>query len=313
MDRWHRNPTPSSGGIAVFFAAAAIYCVLFLGQQDAIALGAAALWLLGLIDDRVRLRPSLKLLGQCAVCAAIVGTGIVFHPTASLVFNVLFSFVWLVGITNAFNLIDNMDGLCAGVAVIIAGFRFCLLTWSGNWADANLCLLIAAVYMGFLVLNYSPARIFMGDCGSMLAGFTLAALTIASPLPHTKAFVAGVFYPALTFTYPIFDTALVSVLRNMAGRPISVGGRDHSSHRLVSLGLSESRVVQILWVLTAVGSSLALVVHWIPMAAAAVSGLVFVALTAFGVFLAALPASPLPSGSRVVKLFQVHDFPGAGA
>ena len=292
-DRWHRNPTPSSGGIAIFGAAATAYCIWFRGAHLPIALGVASLWLLGLLDDRIRLRPALKLLGQCLVAGAVVLSGVVFHGTSVALVNVVVSFVWLVGATNAFNLIDNMDGLCAGVTVIIAGSRFFLLATAGNWSDANLCALIGAAYAGFLILNYSPARIFMGDCGSMLAGFSLAALAIDTPLAHTKVFMAGIFYPALTFIYPVFDTLLVSVLRKFAGRPISVGGRDHSSHRLVSLGLSDSRVVWILWALTAAGCAIGLMVRAMPLGLLAIGGLLCVGLAVFGIFLASLPAFPL--------------------
>jgi UDP-GlcNAc:undecaprenyl-phosphate GlcNAc-1-phosphate transferase len=236
----------------------------------------------------------------------VVGSGIVFHATGSDVFNLVFSVVWLVGITNAFNLIDNMDGLCAGVAIIIAGLRFSLLAVRGDWNDANLCVLIGAAYAGFLVWNYKPAKIFMGDCGSMFAGFSLAALTIATPVAHTKAFVAGILYPVLTFMYPIFDTMLVSVLRKIAGRPISHGGRDHSSHRLVMLGLSEQRVVWTLWLLTALGSGIGLMVHWTPAVMAAAGAILLIVLLAFGVFLSALPvysglgANSLASRARLL-------------
>jgi UDP-GlcNAc:undecaprenyl-phosphate/decaprenyl-phosphate GlcNAc-1-phosphate transferase len=293
-DRWHRVPTPSSGGIAIFVTLAFAYAAWFPGRHVPIVMGAAGLWLLGLLDDLFRLPPWAKLLGQVAASALVIASGVVFHATPWPAFNIAFSFLWLVGITNAFNLIDNMDGLSAGVVTIIGTFRFLLLANSGDWADANLCAVIAAAYAGFLLLNRNPARIFMGDCGSMLAGFSLAALTIASPLAHTKAFVAGVFYPALTFTYPIFDTMLVSVLRKAAGRPISVGGRDHSSHRLVSTGLTESRAVAILWGLTAGGSAVGLLVHSMPMVFLFAGSFLVVVFAVFGIFLATLPAYPLP-------------------
>ena len=292
-DRWHRNPTPSSGGIAIFAATTLGYALWFPGQHAAVAIGAASLWLLGLVDDLLRLPPWVKLLGQGAASAFVVASGVIFHATSSDAFNLAFSFLWLVGITNAFNLIDNMDGLCAGVTVIIAVFRFSLLALAGSWTDANLCALVAAAYAGFVILNRNPARIFMGDCGSMLAGFSLAGLTIASPLAHTKVFAAGVSYSALTFAYPIFDTILVSILRRAAGRPISVGGRDHSSHRLVSTGITEGRAVAILWVLTAVGSAIGLMVRSMPVAFLAAGGMLALALAVFGLFLATLPAYPL--------------------
>ncbi len=298
-DRWHRQPTPSSGGIAIFMAIAAAYCIWFPGRHLAIALGSAAIWMLGLADDKLRLPPLAKLAGQCVIGAAVVASGVVFPATQSPAFNLAFSFLWLVGMANAFNLIDNMDGLCAGVAVIISLFRVFLLASSGNWDDAWLAGLVGAAYCGFLFWNYRPARIFMGDCGSMLAGFSLAALTIAGPPAHTKAFAAGLFYPALTFTYPIFDTALVSILRKLAGRPISVGGRDHSSHRLVLAGLTESRTVWILWMLTASGCGVGLMARAMPFGVAIAGCLLGVALVIFGIFLATLPVYPLPLGNSI--------------
>ena len=285
-DRWHKKPTPSSGGIAILFAAAPIYVILFRGQHIAIASGALALWTLGLIDDRVRLRPAVKLAGQCVVSASVVASGVVFHATPYEALNIRLSFSWLVGITNAFNLIDNMDGLCAGVTVIIAGFRYFLLSAGGDWGEAELCALVAGVYAGFLVCNYRPASIFMGDCGSMLAGFSLAALTIATPITHTNSVIANLFSPALTFAYPIFDTMLVFVLRKVAHRSIFEGGKDHSSHRLALLGLGEARAVVILWTLTAVGSAIALLAEWMPMGLIFGGPLLFGLLAVFGRFLA---------------------------
>lgn len=288
QDRWHKRPTPSGGGVSIFIAVAFVYLTWFRGEYTGIAMGASAMWLLGLLDDIYRLTPWGKLIGQSLISVFVVFTGVLFHATPWLPANYLLSVLWLVGITNAFNLIDNMDGLCAGVTVTIALFRFSLLAARGDWTDAQLVLLIAAAYGGFLCWNYRPARIFMGDCGSMLAGFVLAALTIATPIAHTKAFLAGLFYPALTFTYPIFDLLLVSLLRKLGGRPISAGGRDHSSHRMTYLGLSETKTVWMLWLLTAFGSTAGLFVHSVPanlLIAACAIGTVVVA---FGLLLAVL-------------------------
>lgn len=300
-DRWHRNPTPNSGGVAIFLSCAAIYALAGAGQYRAVALGAASICLLGFLDDRVQLRPLVKLLCQCLISLAVVLSGVVFPATPWHFANLAFSLLWIVGITNAFNLIDNMDGLCAGVAIIIAGFRFWLLAASGFWQDALLCAILGAALGGFLVFNYRPAKIFMGDCGSMFAGFTLAALAIASPLAHTKVFLAGFFYPALSFAYPIFDTLLVSILRKAAGRKISVGGRDHSSHRLASLGLPEHRVVWIFWSLTAVGCAVGLMIHWMPLQVVAPIGFLVASLTMFGIFLATLPPYQIPRDGPILS------------
>jgi UDP-GlcNAc:undecaprenyl-phosphate GlcNAc-1-phosphate transferase len=302
-DRWHKAPTPDTGGVAIFLSCAAAYLAVFRGQYTWIAAGAVVLAAAGFLDDRFQLRPIVKLSVQVLVAALVVSSGVIFPATSFYFVNALFSLLWIVGITNAFNLIDNMDGLCAGVALIICVFRILFLAASGHWLDAQLFAVLAAAFAGFLVFNLHPARIFMGDCGSMFAGFTLAALTIAGPLPYTKAFLAGVFYPALTFTYPIFDTVLVSVLRRAAGRPISVGGRDHSSHRLASLGMTERKAVAILWGLTAAGSLAALLANWMPKAVIAIGALLVAGVSMMGVFLGTLPAYSLPQGAPLISSF----------
>src|ERR1039458_847367 len=135
---------------------------------------------------------------------------------------------------------------------------------------------------------------FRSDCGSLPAGFALGALTLAGPAPHKGLLLTGFFYPALTFAYPIFDTALVSVLRKLTGRPISLGGRDHSSHRLASLGLDQRQVVWILWLLTAFGASLGIMIHLMPDALFAAGALLLGMLSMLALSLAKLPGYPLP-------------------
>jgi len=293
-DRWHAVPTPSSGGLAIFLSCAAAYWLTYPGRYPRIALAVAALWIFGFLDDRRRFRPAFKLAVQVTAAGFVVLGGVVFPATPWYPLNVALSMFWMVMITNAFNLIDNMDGLCAGVVIIIALFRSSLLAAEGLQADAGLCAILAAAFAGFLIFNYHPARIFMGDCGSLPAGFALAALTLAGPAPHKGLLLTGFLYPALTCAYPIFDTALVSILRRLTGRPISQGGRDHSSHRLASQGLDQRQVVWVLWLLTALGSSLGIVIHRMPDALFAAGGLLLAFLVLFGLSLARLPGYPLP-------------------
>ncbi len=300
-DRWHLNPTPNSGGVAIFLSCAAVYLVAFRNVHRSVAIGAAAICVLGFVDDRIQLRPAVKFGAQCLISLGVVLSGIVFPGTPWYTLNVVLTLLWIVGITNAFNLIDNMDGLCAGVAIIICVFRFGLLAADGHWDDAFLGAMIGAGFLGFLVFNYRPAKIFMGDCGSMFAGFSLAALAIASPIPNTRVFLAGVFSPALAFTYPIFDTLLVSVLRRAAGRKISVGGRDHSSHRLAALGISEQKVVWMLWALTALGSAIGVLARWMPIPVIAGIAILAGALTMFAVFLGTVPPYQFSGDSELVR------------
>lgn len=293
-DRWHAKATPSSGGLAIFLSCGAAYWLICPGRHPRIALAVAALWILGFLDDRLQLSPRVKLTIQVCAAAFVVLGGVIYPITPWYLVNVAASMFWLVMITNAFNIIDNMDGLCAGVIIIICLFRACLLASEGFRVEANLCAILAAAFAGFLVFNYHPARIFMGDCGSLPAGFALGALTLAGPAPSNGLVLAGFFYPALTCAYPIFDTALVSALRKLTGRPISVGGRDHSSHRLASQGLDQRQVVCILWLLTAFGSSMGMVVHLLPSALFAAGGMLIALLCPFALSLATLPSYPKP-------------------
>jgi UDP-GlcNAc:undecaprenyl-phosphate GlcNAc-1-phosphate transferase len=299
VDRWHAQPTPNTGGLAILISAACCYWLFSERQHPLIAICAALISILGFVDDRVQLRPSLKLAGQAAAAVAVVAGGVVFQATPWGWANVAVTLLWIVGITNAFNLIDNMDGLCAGVAIIICGSRFVFALQNGDLTGALPLAVIAGAILGFLVFNYNPAQIFLGDCGSMFIGFSLATLAVAGPVPRTRVFAATLFYPALAFLYPIFDTALVSVLRRIAGRPVSVGGRDHSSHRLVSLGLTERKAVWLLWMLAAGGAALGLLTYTLPIGVLAIAILMLLGVSVFGIFLGTLPGFALPEGAPV--------------
>src|SRR5215831_534760 len=160
-DRWHRCVTPNTGGVAVLFACALVYLFALRGLHTAVVLAAAAMSIIGFVDDRIRLRALPKFLAQCALAAAVVWSGAVFHASPWHAVNVAFSFFWIVGITNSFNLIDNIDGLSAGVTIIISLFRVFALADSGFWPDASLAAVLAGAFAGFLLFNYHPARIFM--------------------------------------------------------------------------------------------------------------------------------------------------------
>jgi UDP-GlcNAc:undecaprenyl-phosphate GlcNAc-1-phosphate transferase len=153
---------------------------------------------------------------------------------------------WIVGITNAFNLLDNMDGLCAGVGAIAVVF-LSLLFW-GTAPDAALIALIAAGALGaFLIFNFNPASIFMGDCGSLVIGFIIAVLSLYFSETQAANSLSNFTVPLMLLLVPIFDTTLVTLIRLLSGRKASIGGKDHTSHRLVLMGFSERRAVLFLY------------------------------------------------------------------
>jgi len=304
-DRWHSRPTALSGGIALFAGTLAGWAAVgSVGQLDAIALPAIAMFLLGLVDDRLRLRPHVKFIGQVAAVAALILGGVRFQALPSVIALPL-TFVWVIGITNAINLLDNMDGLAAGVSAISAVTMaiFSLTQGSGEMAATSLAL--AGACAAFLIYNFQPARIFMGDCGSMFLGFSLASLAVLGTYRSAPNLALSLFVPVAILAVPIFDTALVSIVRTLHGRPISLGGRDHSSHRLVALGLSERSTVLLFYGLSALFGALALATVRLPLLTvglvAAVLSLVLVALGIYLGLIRVYPAGQDPP-ARVLVL-----------
>jgi len=215
--------------------------------------GALVMFSVGLIDDIVgeRLPVGLKFAGQCVAAAIPVACGIHVEFTDIAALNVVMSFLWILGISNAFNLLDNMDGLAAGVAVCSALIFFLNAVALG---EIFLCLILAAfagALAGFLRFNLHPAKVFMGDGGALFIGYTLSSLTIlehyVSPASST---LFPVLMPAFVLAVPLIDTLSVIAIRVHEGRPIYRGDRCHLSHRLVDSGLAEPQAVKLLFLLT---------------------------------------------------------------
>jgi UDP-GlcNAc:undecaprenyl-phosphate GlcNAc-1-phosphate transferase len=170
----------------------------------------------------------------------------------------LLGIFWMVGITNAINLLDNMDGLAGGISLISCVFLASTFVMNGQGPEAMVVLMLAGAVLGFLLFNFHPASIFMGDCGSMFLGFMLGGVVLLNDYGRSGNLVAVLTTPVLILLIPIFDTCLVSVTRKLSGRPASQGGKDHSSHRLVALGMTEPRAVLTLYGLAALSGSLTL-------------------------------------------------------
>ncbi len=254
-DRWHSQPTPTLGGIGMFLAfSVAMLAAVLLGQaEDAwperwgLLAGAAIMFGMGLYDDFKRIKPPTKLAGQILAATVVIFFGsntIEFFPWP--IANIILTFIWLVGITNAINLLDNMDGLAGGVSLVAAGVLAYFFYQGGDLGLLAPAGALAGAVLGFLVFNFPPAKIFMGDSGSMFLGFTLAALAIARRTQASNVFaVIGV--PTLIFLLPILDTTLVTVTRLLRGQSPAQGGTDHTSHRLIAFGLTERQAVLVLY------------------------------------------------------------------
>ena len=160
--------------------------------------------------------------------------------------NIVLTFFWLVGITNAINLLDNMDGLAGGISLITALILSYFFWQAGNFSLFLFSMALAGALLAFLIFNYPPASIFMGDSGSLFIGFTLAALAIAQR-PQASNVFAVMAVPTLLFLLPILDTSLVTITRLLRGQSPAQGGSDHTSHRLVAFGLSERQTLSVLY------------------------------------------------------------------
>lgn len=259
-DRWHRQPTPNLGGVGIFLAVfiSVLVSALLRGQGSSIHWGllacAAFVWVLGLYDDLRELTPPVKLLGQLVAASLVIFLGYqtsfftpkIANSILAQLPNLVLTFFWLVGITNAINLIDNIDGLAGGISLITAAFLSYFFWRSGETGLMTFSLAIAGSLLGFLVFNFPPASIFMGDSGSQFLGFTLAVLAIARQPQASNVFaVLGV--PTLLFMLPILDTSLVMITRLLRGQSPAQGGRDHTSHRLIAFGLTERQTLLVLY------------------------------------------------------------------
>jgi UDP-GlcNAc:undecaprenyl-phosphate GlcNAc-1-phosphate transferase len=308
-DRWHSSPVPRPGGPAIVATVLLGIGVLlphpWSPEIVGLIVGGLCVFGVGLLDDIVDLpnTPKLTMLILVAVVPLFFGIRFRFGPP---LIAVPLALLWILGVTNAVNWLDNMDGLTAGVGAIAATTVAVLAL---SWADpvgGILGALVAGACGGFLYFNRSPARIFMGDSGSGFLGFTLAVLALAGTAAHVRNVLLAVIVPALVLSVPIFDTAIVTMSRTFHGRRLFQGGRDHPSHRLVVLGLSERSAVFVLWGLSALSAAVAIVTagiaFWTGIAFSGVLACAFAALglVLLGVHVYQEPAPGVVPEGRVV-------------
>lgn len=247
--RAHTRTTPLLGGVAIYVASLAALVLFgdrfYVGQMVGIFLGATIVSFLGIWDDRAGLRPFVKLFGQSVAALLLVAADVRINFLHNEVLNIAVTILWVVAITNAFNLLDNMDGLSGGIAAVSCAFFFLLAASSGQFLVASLAAALLGACLGFLYYNFNPASIFMGDTGSLFLGFTIAALAIKLRFENFD-FVTWMV-PVLVLGVPIFDTSLVVVSRLRRGlNPLTTPGKDHVSHRLVALGWTSRESVMAL-------------------------------------------------------------------
>ena len=311
-DRWHKKPTAMLGGVAIWLTVVISYLIFIpTTVYGWVIIGASTfLFLVGLADDLIHTKPYQKLIGQVMGSAFIIYYGLSLPWTSYQSLNMALTIFWLIGITNAVNLLDNMDGLAAGIAIIASSFLALSFLSSNQTNEAFMLVVFAAALLGFLVYNSNPASIFMGDSGSMFIGFFLASAALVNVSGgRSRSLVPVLAVPILVLFIPIFDTTFVTILRKFSGRAASRGGRDHTSHRLVALGMSERHAVLMLYGFAALSGVLALLVQRVKLdvSLAAIAGFTVV-LTLLGVYLAGVKVYDETEEALAAKNKSVYAF-----
>lgn len=257
----HRTPTPLLGGAAIFIGAIIGVLLIYGGNPQptviGVVLAASVVALTGLIDDYRPLPAWAKLGGQLLGFLILAYFGIrVRLPVPDFV-NYAITLIWLLGITNAINFLDNMDGLSAGISAVSSSFILLLALINGQFLVGALAAGLLGACLGFLRYNFPPAQIFMGDVGSLFLGFLLAVLGIQLRFPANSNFVTWMV-PVFILGLPIFDMVLVVTSRIRRGLSPNTPGKDHISHRLVRLGFSSRKAVLILYLISGVLGMMAL-------------------------------------------------------
>lgn len=248
----HSSPVPLLGGAAIYLAF--ILALFFFGdrfyvnQVVGIFVGASLVSLLGAVDDSRGLGAYVKLAGQLVAGGILILTGVQVRMFGNWL-DIAITLFWVLGITNAFNLLDNMDGLSGGVAMIAATFFTLLAAMSDQYLVGALAAALAGASAGFLFYNWNPAYVFMGDTGSLFLGFLLAAVGIKLRFPSNSVTVTWMI-PVMVLALPIFDTTLVFISRLRRGKnPLTAAGKDHISHRLARLTGSRREAVLICYLI----------------------------------------------------------------
>ncbi|MFL0195555.1 MraY family glycosyltransferase [Clostridium sp. WILCCON 0269] len=269
--RIHNKPIPLLGGLSIYFS---FVITLLLkqgsltGDEMGLILGATVIVIGGLLDDKFDIKPRYKLVFQLAATLILMIYGVrisvVTNPFSSLyefvdvgIMFIPLTIIWVVGITNALNLIDGLDGLAAGIGLISALTILIIALLNKRYEAAILAVILCGALLGFLPYNFNPASIFMGDTGAQLLGFLLAAISIEGALKSAAAFSIAV--PILALGIPIYDTLFAMIRRKINGKPIMQADRGHLHHRLLDMGFSQKQAVVTMYIISAVLGSFSII------------------------------------------------------
>jgi len=303
-----REPVPYLGGLAIYLAFLVSLAFTFEFRQDVlgIVLAGTLVMMLGLIDDFGVLSPGTKLAGQFLAVFVLIKSGVMIEIAALPAWlDIALTVLWMIGIINAFNLLDIMDGLSAGVGLICAAFLLVVAVLKGDTTIAFMLAALAGSLLGFLRYNFHPATIYMGDAGALFVGLMLGALAMIGR--YTDGHRISLLSPVLILGVPIFDTLFVMYVRFRRGLPIFLGSPDHVALRLRQWGLTVSQVVALSYLGTAIMAGIGLVVMLVPEQVALILiGLAGAGLGGVAVVLIRMDAKP----RRVFQATAAPDGPG---
>ncbi len=262
LSRWHKEPIALMGGIAIFlsFMLSVFLRITFNREIIVVLTGGGVIFFVGLFDDLRGMPAKIKFLMEVVIAVTVTYFGIVCKIFPYKWLNIFINIFWIVGLTNALNMLDNIDGLSGGITFISVTGISLLAIQNGKVNEALLCIALAGSSLGFLRYNFKPAKIFMGDCGSLFLGYMLSTLAIIGLWQSETQIIKTFTSPILLMSVVIFDTTLVTILRLKHGKMPWQGGKDHSSHRLVYiLKDNERAAVLILYGVGLVGFLLGLI------------------------------------------------------
>jgi UDP-GlcNAc:undecaprenyl-phosphate GlcNAc-1-phosphate transferase len=306
----HARPTPLAGGTALYFSLIILVTLFGLWRDQFVRiliLSAGIVYLFGLWDDARGLSALPKLVGQTLAGILLIASGVSVHfiesiqisflsPVATMCLDIGFTLFWLIGVTNAMNMVDSMDGLVAGLSGITFLFFLPVTLASGQVYLTTISVILLGTCAGLYIYNITPARLFLGDSGAQLLGFIVASIAMAYA-PVGLPPVTSWFVPILLLSIPIFDTTLVTVSRLRRKQPVYKANRDHTYHRLVALGMSPVRAVMVIHLVAILIDCLAFVALSLsPLAANIIFGGILLAGVAAISWLESrlLPEQPLP-------------------
>jgi UDP-GlcNAc:undecaprenyl-phosphate GlcNAc-1-phosphate transferase len=265
--KFHTKPTPYLGGLAVALPVLGVLAVAISihsglrPQLLAIMAGGVAVAAIGFVDDLRTLGATPRLVVQAAAAVVLWTGGVRVTLTGVTAVDVGLTLLVVLTVTNAINLLDNMDGLSAGTVAVASIFCMGIASWQGHDYVSFMAAAMAGACLGFLVFNFPPARIFLGDAGTLFLGYLLSVLVIKLTLPAHPT-ITRIATAGLILAVPLFDLTLVVLSRWRGGRPVFRGGTDHTSHRLASLGLSPREIAMITYATGAVSCSMAMLILW---------------------------------------------------